>query len=318
MSEVLWLSADDVAACGVAPAAVNTAVEAAFAAMAKGQAHTRPALSIPAGGPSSFRAKGGVAGAEGLAAVKWYGYFPDNPRTGHPEYRPLILLNETGTGLPVAVINGEWITASRTAAISAIGAKYLARPDSTVVAFIGCGKQARSNLHALCAELPLRRAIACGNRAGTTAAFADFVRTEGLEAEVMIDPRAAVEVADIVVSTVPRLSARTHFLDAAWVAPGSYTAMVDSGVAWDGATLDAFDIRVSDDVAQSTGHAERGDAVTSYGGSLADAVAGVLPRPTSPQRTALIFSGSGLADAATAIAVYRAAMVRGIGRMLPL
>jgi hypothetical protein len=67
MSEVRCLSAADVAACEVTPAAMNAAVEAVFAAMAAGAARSRPALSIPADGPSSFRAKGGVVNAEGFS-----------------------------------------------------------------------------------------------------------------------------------------------------------------------------------------------------------------------------------------------------------
>lgn len=316
--DLLWLSADDVAACDVSPAAMNDAVEAAFMAVARGEARTRPALSIPAGGPSSFRAKGGVVSSEGFGAVKWYGYFPRNAVSGQPEYRPLILLNETETGFPVAVINGEWITAARTAAISAVGAKYLSRPESETLAFIGCGTQARSNLEALQAVRPLRRAILCGNRPESTASFAEFVCARGLEAEIVTDPREALREADIVVSTVPRLAKRTHFLDAGWMAPGGFASMVDSGVAWDDATMGAFDMRFSDDVEQSEGHAEKGDAVTTYQGSLAQAVSGASGRDGASQRLALIFSGTGLADAAAAIAVYRAAQARGLGRRLPL
>ncbi|WP_161600927.1 ornithine cyclodeaminase family protein [Teichococcus oryzae] len=316
--EVLWLSAADVAACELSPASINDAVEAAFMAVSASQASTRPALSIPAGGPSSFRAKGGVVNAEGFGAVKWYGYFPRNAALGQAEFRPLILLNETETGFPVAVINGDWITAVRTAAISAVGARHLSRPESATVAFIGCGTQARSNLEALQAVRPLRRAILHGNRPETTAAFAEFVRARGLEAETSTDPRAALREADIVVSTVPRLAARTHFLDAGWMAPGGFAAMVDSGVAWDGATMGAFEARFSDDVAQSEGHAETGDVLTTYQGSLAQVVSGSCGRSHASQRLALIFSGTGLADAAAAIAVYRAAQARGLGRRLPL
>lgn len=316
--EVLWLSAADVAACGLSPADMNDAVEGAFRAAAAGAASTRPALSISAGGPSSFRAKGGVVSAEGFGAVKWYGYFPRNAALGQAEFRPLILLNETETGFPVAVINGDWITAMRTAAISAVGAKYLSRPESATIAFIGCGTQARSNLEALRAVRPLRRAILHGNRPETTAAFAGFVRARGLEAEISADPQVALRQADIVVSTVPRLSPRTHFLDAGWMAPGGFAAMVDTGVAWDGATMAAFDARFSDDVEQSENHAEKGDVLTTYQGSLAQAVSGALGRGDASQRFALIFSGTGLADAAAAIAVYRAALARGLGRRLPL
>jgi ornithine cyclodeaminase/alanine dehydrogenase len=315
--EILWLNADDVAACDISPAAMNDAVEAAFAASAAGEATTRPALTIPAHGPSSFRAKGGVLNAKGYAAVKWYGYFPGNAAAGQPEYKPLILLNETNTGFPVAVINGAWITAARTAAISAVGAKYLSRADSATVAFIGCGTQARSNLRALRAVRPLARAILCGNRPDSTEAFAEFVRNEGMAAQVAEDPRSALGEADIVVSTVPRLAARTHFLDATWMAPGGFASMVDSGVAWANNTIGAFDACFSDDVEQSGGHGERGDATTAFRGSLAQAVGGASGRSGAGQRLALIFSGTGLADAAAAVAVYQAALARGLGRSVP-
>ena len=315
--EILWLTADDVAACAISPTAMNDAVETAFAASAAGEARTRPALSIHCNVSSSFRAKGGVLNAEGFAAMKWYGYFPANTAFNQPEYRPLILLNETTKGFPVAVINGDWITAARTAAISAVGAKYLSRRESATVAFIGCGTQARSNLQALKAVRPLSRAILFGNRPETTVAFAEFVRSEELVADITTDPQFALRNADIVVSTIPRLATRTQFLDANWMAPGGFASMVDSGVAWVSATISAFDACFSDDVEQSGGHTDRGNATAPFQGSLAQAVSKVISRGSEQQRLALIFSGTGLADAAAAVAVYREAQARGLGHMLP-
>jgi ornithine cyclodeaminase/alanine dehydrogenase-like protein (mu-crystallin family) len=93
--------------------------------------------------------------------------------------------------------------------------------------------------------------------------------------------------------------------------------MVDSGVAWANNTIGAFDACFSDDVEQSGGHGERGDATTAFRGSLAQAVGGASGRSGAWQRLALIFSGTGLADAAAAVAVYRAALARGLGRFLP-
>jgi ornithine cyclodeaminase/alanine dehydrogenase len=316
---ILYLTEADVDACGISPAEMNAAVEDAFLAAARGAAATRPALSIPAGGRSSFRAKGGVVHGAGFGAVKWYGYFPGNADAGLPEYRPLILLNETETGFPVAIIAGGRITAMRTAAISAVGAKHLARPDSAVVGFVGCGIQARANLLALLPVLPIRHVVLHGRRPETAAAFADFARAQGVTAVVADEAREAVREADIVITTVPRLSSRTGFLDAGWVAPGGFVSMVDSGVSWSSDTLAAFAARFSDDVEQSTGHAEAGDAVAAYHGSLAEIVGGARPGRRSPQdRIALIFSGTGLADAAAAIAVYRRALRSDLGRVLPL
>ena len=74
---------------------------------------------------------------------------------------------------------------------------------------------------------------------------------------------------------------------------------------------------VADDVEQSTGHLDRGDAAATFDGSLSDVVGGLQPgRIAAEDRIALIFSGTGLADVAAAAAVYRRARERGLGRML--
>lgn len=313
--DILYLSAADVQACGLTPADINAAVEAAFLAAARGTAETRAVLSIPAGGRASFRAKGGVLKSAGFGAVKWYGYFPGNAAAGRPEYRPLILLNETDSGYPLAIMNGDWITAVRTAAITAVGAKYLARPGVSRVGFVGCGAQARTNLEALLGYFPITSAIACGRRRETAEAFAAFARARDVAMEVTDDPRRAVAEAGIVVTSVPRLSPHTQFLDPAWVAPGGFVSMVDSGVSWQPDSLARFTRRFTDDVAQSAVHAEAGDAVAVYDCGLADVVAGMCPgRLAESDRIALNFSGTGLADAAAAVAVYERAVAlrRGV------
>ncbi len=317
MPPFVHLSAADVAACGLAPAAMLDALEAAFLAQSVGAATTRPALSMPAGGPASFRAKGGVLVSAGYAAVKWYGYHPQNPAQGLPEYRPLILLSEAATGAPLALIDGTWITTVRTAAITAVGARHLAAPGADTAAFVGTGVQARANLDALLSHHPLRRILIQGRRPEPAQAFAAYARALGLQAEVVDD---ALPHAPIVVTTVPRLSPRTQFLDATRLAPGAFVSMVDSGVAWDPAGLRAFDTRIADDMPEAATHHEPGDATaTRFDASLAGVVGARHPgRRHADERIALIFSGTGLADVAAAVAVYERARSLGLGTALAL
>ena len=315
--QILYLSAADVLACGLTPGEINAAVEAAFVASGRGEATTRPALSIPVEGGAAFRAKGGTLLDRGFGAIKWYGYFPGNAAAGIAEYRPVIVLNETATGMPLAVMNGDWITAVRTAAISAVGAKHLAPAGARSVAFIGVGGQARANLLALLPGHGIERIVACGRRRETTEAFAAFARGHGVAATVSDDPNAAIAGVEIVVSTVPRLAAATHFLDAGRLAAGAFVSMVDSGVSWDPAGIRRFSRCFADDVEQSTGHLDRGDAAATFDGSLSDVVGGARPgRISAEDRIALIFSGTGLADVAAAAAVYARARERGVGTML--
>ena len=81
---------------------------------------------------------------QGICGVKWVSVFPGNPQKyGLPNVSGIIILSEIEKGFPFAVMDGTLITALRTAAMGAIGAKYLARPDSKTYGTIGAGEQAR-------------------------------------------------------------------------------------------------------------------------------------------------------------------------------
>src|SRR5215475_1964271 len=87
---------------------------------------------------------------------------PHNRERGLPDINAVVTLLDSVTGLPLAVVDGNWVTAVRTAGLSAVAARRLARPDASTVAFIGCGVQARSHLHAFVALFPLKRIRAFG------------------------------------------------------------------------------------------------------------------------------------------------------------
>lgn len=314
---ILYLSAADVRACAVTPAEVTAAVEAAFREAARGTAETRATLAIPAGDLASFRAKGGVLREAAYGAVKWYGYFPNNLQAGLPEYRPLIILNEARSGFAVAIMSGDWITAHRTAAISAVGAKWLARPESSHVGFIGCGAQARANLEALLPLFPITSAIGYSRRIETAETFAAFCRERGIAAEATTDPRRAVSEADIVITSVPRLSTTTPFLEVNWVAPGAFVSMVDSGRSWKPEQLERFTRRITDEMQEGLANANEGDDVR-FDAALMDVVGRPHAGRASPDDLiALLFHGTGLADVAAATLVYERARMLGLGQVLP-
>jgi hypothetical protein len=68
-------------------------------------------------------------------------------RARAPSINSLVVLQDGDTGLPLAVIDGNWITAVRTAGLSAVAAQRFANPQASAIAFIGCGVQAQSHLH---------------------------------------------------------------------------------------------------------------------------------------------------------------------------
>jgi ornithine cyclodeaminase/alanine dehydrogenase len=212
--ELLYLCGADVEVCAVSAGDMNDAVEAALAAKAAGRARTRPKLTILQPDGSSFRAKADVLDDAGYAAIKWFGYFPGNAARGAPDFHPLVMVNETRTGLPVAMMDGVCLWGQRTAAFSAVAAKRLARPEPETLGFVACGLQARCNLAALRAEFPIRRVIACRRRRETAERFAAEVREQGLEVVITETPHDVVSSAKIVVTSVPHAAIEAPFLDA--------------------------------------------------------------------------------------------------------
>lgn len=314
--EILYLSNADVEACGLTLAEVDAAVEAMFAAKAAGHAVMKPKLALHASERSLFLASPGVLRDPPFAGIKWVGV-ADNDARGLPHIAGLIVLNDAETGMPVAAMDARWVTAVRTASITVAAARRLAREDSAAIGFVACGTQARAHLAALGPYFPLERVRAYSRRLATAEAFAEEVRAQGLEAEAVGEPRAALEGMDIVITSTPVAPKPEPFLDAGWLSPGSFAGMVDLGVSWISETMTGLDRVVTDDIAQAG--SEKLTYPEPYDGEVADLVAGTLAGRESPEeRTALVFAGVGLADVAVAGAVYQRAMEKGVGRTLPL
>src|SRR6059058_1039199 len=107
---LLYLSRADVEAAGLGPAELIAAVEAAFSALAAGKARVGSKGRVQIGTGCFFQSLTGTLDQSGLAGTKWFGVSPDNPARGLPNVSALITLNDLETGLPVAVLDGNWIT----------------------------------------------------------------------------------------------------------------------------------------------------------------------------------------------------------------
>jgi len=131
---------------------------------------------------------------EGRAMTKWASIVAENSGRGLPNVTSLIILTDLATGQPLAILDGNWITAARTAAMTAVAASFLVRADSRSIGFVGCGVQARSHLSSLTSALPSLKHLKAYSRTRRSAeAFAEEARRSGLQGEVVEDPRVAVE-----------------------------------------------------------------------------------------------------------------------------
>jgi ornithine cyclodeaminase/alanine dehydrogenase-like protein (mu-crystallin family) len=159
--EFLYLSQEDVKAAGGLDMKMSLdAVQRAFELLSEGHVRIpeKIVLELPPGEKERGRMNGlaaYIAGDWEKAGIKWIPGFPRNPYERQlPRANALIILNDTQSGMPLAIMDGTLLSAMRTGAIGGIGAKYLARKDSAVVGMIGLGVQARTQAMALKEVLP--------------------------------------------------------------------------------------------------------------------------------------------------------------------
>jgi ornithine cyclodeaminase/alanine dehydrogenase-like protein (mu-crystallin family) len=318
---LLYLSEEDIARAAIPLGRLRDIVAGAFASKARGTALAAPKSVMNIGPGHVFQAKPAVLREANLAGMKWFGLVP-SAQTSGPSISSVIVLSDVTTGGTLAVMGGNWITATRTAAMSAIAAQSLARTDCVSIGFIGCGVQAHSHLDALRLVLPkLSRVTAYSRTEASAARLTHAASALGMTASTTREPRTAVEGMDVVVTSVPEAASELEFLDTAWLAPGAFVSAVDLGRSWKRGTLRDADILVTDEHEQTRVLAAMGrmSFAGPYDADLADLTTGAGMRRTSAvQRTMFIFSGHALADLAAAQFVYETARDRALGVNLPL
>lgn len=316
---ILYLSQADARASGVTMADMVDALERAFREKAAGRVEMPPKPGVhPCGGDEFIHAMPASIPGLGAVGVKWVSGYPGNVDLGLPYISGLLILNDPATGLPVAVMDCAWVTAMRTAAASALSARYLARPDSRVLAVLGCGVQGETHAEALALVLPgLRELRAHDTTPGRAVAYADAMgRRFGWTARAVDDPREALEGADVVVTAGPILHTPHATIRAGWLAPGAFATAVDFDSYWAPDALAELDLFATDDVPQLRHFQELGyfAHIPPIHADLAELVAGTKPgRTDEAQRTMANNLGLALDDIAVAPLVVERARAAGRG-----
>ena len=250
-------------------------------------------------------------------AVKALGVNTANADHGLETTGSLITLFDRKTALPFAVMEGYWITMVRTASLSAVAAKYFARPDASVAAFIGCGAQAHTHLDALLQMFALREIRIFGRGQTNRDILCQRGRDLGLAAHDCETARDAVTDADIIISSTPTTTAPIRHLDAGWLKPGAFASLVDIARPWIEDSLRRFDGIVIDDLEQEAQMPVQMLDTALISGDLQDLVTGrISGRKHDRERHAFIFRGLALADLALASLAYQAAVDAGVGVFL--
>ncbi|HEV2817753.1 MAG TPA: ornithine cyclodeaminase family protein [Allosphingosinicella sp.] len=303
----LILTRTDIAAL-MRPADWLAAAEAAFRAAGERRADAPSPLAIQSA-QGVFHAKGaGLRGPRPYVALKLNANFPGNPeRRGLPTIQGAILLCDGASGAVLAIMDSIEVTLRRTAAATALAARYLARPEAATILICGCGAQGAAQLEALRETLPLTHCLTWDHDPGRAAAF------DG--AEVSEDLAAAALASDIIVTCT---TSRQPFLDRSMVRPGTFVAAVgaDSPEKSEIAPALMASAKVVADVLDQCilmgdlNHAIAAGAMTQEAvhAELAGLVIGARPGRTSAEEITLFDStGMGLQDVAAAAMIYERA-----------
>lgn len=322
MAEILMLDRGEVERL-LEPEPLLERLEAAFVSIADGEVSAPPRIAA--------HAPDGLLGAmpgrvPGTLAVKLVSVFPGNAARGLPSHQGVVILFDEETGEPRALVDGERITALRTAGGAAVAARALSRPDARTLAVLGAGVQGRSHLE----TFPLVRAFREVRIASRTRAHAEALAgeadSEGWcgEAAIRVAPsfEAAVRGADVVCCCT---DAREPVVQAGWLAPGTHVGSVGGT---HGRELDEATVRENTVWVEWRGAAEHpfpagagelqeidpGDVV-----ELGEVLAGRHPGRTSPEETTVYKStGHAAEDAAAARLVVERAREEGAGRTVTI
>ncbi len=269
-----------------------------------------------------------ATGGRPMFAAKINANFPGNPdRNKLPTIQGVIALFDAFNGRLLALLDSIELTSARTAAATAVAAKYLARRDATIVTVCGCGEQGRSQLRALTCVRRVSRAMAFDVSADRADAFAREMSAElGIEITPVRELGDATRASHIWVTCTP---SRRWFLGRAHVAPGAFIAAVGADnpekQEIEPALLAASTVTV--DILEQCAaigdlHHALDDGVMrreDVRAELAEIVCGRNPGRESPEEIVVFDStGTALEDVAVAVLVYERALAAGIGLTVDL
>ncbi len=330
MAEIFlrYLSHDDVEALAMTDEEILAAVEAGLMAQGRGETTIEPRVHLvpEKDQPGHFNVLRGYIRPLALAGVKVVGDFYRNYERGLPSELALLNLLDPRTGAPVAVIDASDLTDMRTGAVTAIGAKHLARRDSKSLGHIGARGTSYWNVRLLDSIFDFDEIRVHSRRPESREAFAARIgRDLGKPVKVADDWESCVTGADIVVEA-SRLEKPAPLLRTSWIAKGACVIPYGTVSAVELSLTDIMDKIVVDDWGQATmgpfgalrTHVDSGRlSERNLHAELGQVVAGLRPGRESDAETNLLWHrGLSLSDIALGAAMLEKARRMGIGQEL--
>jgi ornithine cyclodeaminase/alanine dehydrogenase-like protein (mu-crystallin family) len=329
--EPLLLSRADVLALELSPSDVVEAVTLALREHTAGTYEMHPKIGVHPTGtdPANFiHAMPAYLRGLGACGLKWVAGFAQNHRRDLPNVSGLQVVNDTDTGIPLAVLECGYLTGLRTAAVSAIAARQCAVADASTLALAGCGFEGTMHLRFITHELPtIRRVRLRDIRPEAMAALEERAASyfDG-EIEICSDDAACLDGADVI-STCTLGDDQIVRLE--WFKPGAFAVGIEGGCAFTAEALHAADKFIVDDVplaeyfdrigrdrrtADGRPDPEFPGGMPAIYATIGQVVAGEKPGRQSPEeRIVAVPIGMAICDIALGQLAYQRAVERGIG-----
>lgn len=327
----LWLrflSGPDVDALALTRPEIVAAVESVVRDHGEGRVVFEPRVHLVPDndGAGHFNVLRGHLSRQRVSGVKVVGDFVPNYRKGLPSELALITLYDPDTGVPRAILDATTITAARTGAMTAVGAKYLARPGSRVLGHVGARGTAWWNVTMLDDLFDFAEIRVTSRRAESREDFADRLSAElGKPVRAVATSQECFEGADVLVEA-SRLTEPAPLLRTEWVDPGAFVVPYGTVSAVELDLLDVMDKVVVDDWREAQSgrfgalrpHVDSGRlSPQSLHAELGQVVAGLRPgREREEERILLWHRGLSILDVAVADLMLRRADAADIGTLL--
>jgi len=328
---IRFLSGPDIDGLSLAPADIVDAVQGAVLAHGRDRALVEPRvhLSPDNGGAGHFNVLRGHLpdlGPGGVSGIKVVGDFVTNYERGLPSEMGLLTLYDPATGLPRSIMDATMITAARTGAMTAVGARYLARRDARVLGHVGARGTAFWNVVLLDAQFDLTEIRVTSRRPESREAFAaQLARVTSTPVRVTATADEAFDGADILVEA-SRLTRPEPLLRTGLIAPGAFVVPYGTISAVEDDLLDVMDKIVVDDWEESQSgrfgalrrHVDSGAlSERTLHAELGQIVAGLRPGREHPaERILLWHRGLAVLDIAVGQLILDRAQQAGTGTML--
>jgi alanine dehydrogenase len=339
---IRFLSGPDIDTLGLTSAEIVAAVEGAVLAHGEGRVVFEPRVHLVPdnGGAGHFNVLRGHlsglgavaadaaagAGTGGISGIKVVGDFVENYARGLPSELGLLTLYDPGSGVPLSIMDATMITACRTGAMTAVGARYLARPDARVLGHVGARGTAFWNVVLLDETFDLDEIRVTSRRPESREAFAQrLAEVTATPVRVTATADEAFDGADILVEA-SRLTEPEPLLRTGVVRPGAFVVPYGTVSAVELDLLDVMDKVVVDDWREAQAgrfgalrrHVDSGRlSPASLHAELGQIVAGQRPGRERPDERILLWHrGLSILDVAVGALILRRAEQAGLGTML--